>query len=91
MMYRLPADRHLHTYIKPWFDETTQHVIPLLLTCKQVYDEAEPVSYNHGLFAPTTERYNPALLFLKIALPNPSFRTHNIIISRKGLEILCSA
>lgn len=46
----LPANKQVHPYIKSWYDETTRAVVPLLLICRAVLEEAEQVLYGHGVF-----------------------------------------
>lgn len=46
----LPGNKQVHPYIKSWYDETTRAVVPLLLTCRAVREEAEQVLYGHGVF-----------------------------------------
>ena len=58
----LPADKQLHPYIKSWYDGTTQNVVPLCLTCRQVREEAEMVLYGQGQFSSVVFRYNEKLM-----------------------------
>ena len=58
----LPGNRCLHPYIKPWLDNTTKNVIPLLSTCQQVRDEAEIVLYSFGIFTSPIQKYDAKLL-----------------------------
>ncbi|MCJ1252433.1 hypothetical protein MMC24_000239 [Lignoscripta atroalba] len=58
----LPPNRRIHPYIKPWFDQTTKNVIPLLLTCKTIQNEAEGVLYGEGVFTSPLRKYDTKLL-----------------------------
>ena len=57
----LPADKHIHPYIKSWFDGTTRNVVPLFLTCHQIREEAEAVLYGEGRFYPPSYKYDQLL------------------------------
>lgn len=65
----LPVDKQVHPCIKSWYDETTQAVVPLLLTCRAVREEVEEVLYGYGVFTSVGESYinaaGPLLHFFK--------------------------
>ena len=65
LIYRhalLPRNRRLHPYIKTWYDLTTRAVIPVILTCKQIHDEASSILYEQGIFtAPPLQKYEKRL------------------------------
>ncbi|KAL8919007.1 MAG: hypothetical protein Q9172_005184 [Xanthocarpia lactea] len=49
LVYRhttVPANGKIHPYIGPWFDGTTRNLLPLLITNRQIYNEAQEVFFN---------------------------------------------
>ncbi|MCJ1475979.1 hypothetical protein MMC13_004643 [Lambiella insularis] len=58
----LPPDLGIHPYLKSWYDKTTQNIIPLFLTCKQIHKESESVLYREGVFTALTLKYQVQLL-----------------------------
>lgn len=46
----LPDNKQICPYIKPWYDETTRNVTPLLMVCRDVRREAEDVLYGEAIF-----------------------------------------
>ncbi|EON67331.1 hypothetical protein W97_06584 [Coniosporium apollinis CBS 100218] len=46
----LPPSKHVHPYIRPWYDQTTRNLIPLLRTCRQVREEVEEAFYSTAVF-----------------------------------------
>lgn len=46
----LPSNKLLYPYIGSWYDETTRTAVPLLLTCRQIREEAEEVLYGEAVF-----------------------------------------
>lgn len=57
----LPVDKHLHPYLKSWYDVTTRNVVPLFLTCRQIQKEAEAVLYGEGVFCAPEHKYDKSL------------------------------
>lgn len=46
----LPSDNLIHPFFKPWHDQTTVNVVPLLTTCRKIWREAEMVLYSWPIF-----------------------------------------
>ncbi|MCJ1365993.1 hypothetical protein MMC16_005118 [Acarospora aff. strigata] len=65
----LPANRRLHPYLKPWYDQTTRNFIPLLQTCRSIHDEAETVLYKQAVFTSLFWKYDLGLLQFFASLP----------------------
>ena len=57
----LPANKQLHPYIKPWYDNTTKNTIPIFLTCHQIHKEAEEVLYRQGVLCIAASKYHYCL------------------------------
>lgn len=58
----LPPTRRIHPYIKAWYDETTQNVLPLFLACKQIHRESESIFFGKGISTAPTHKYEVSLL-----------------------------
>jgi len=58
----LPPTRRIHPYIKSWYDQTTQNVLPLFLTCKQIHYESEAILFGEGIFTTPLRKYQIRLL-----------------------------
>ncbi|KAI9873043.1 MAG: hypothetical protein M1830_000886 [Pleopsidium flavum] len=58
----LPPEKLLHPYLKPWYDQTTRNVVPLLQTCRSIHEEAEKVLYQEAVFTSLIPKYNIRLL-----------------------------
>lgn len=54
----LPANKHIHPYIKSWYDQETRNAVPLFLTCRQIHTEAEDILYSHGVFSSSDPKYS---------------------------------
>ena len=46
----LPADKRIHPSIRSWYDKTTQDLLPILLSCTKVHDEATEFFYSQAIF-----------------------------------------
>lgn len=53
----VPYNNFVHPFLPPYFDETTQSLIPLFLTNKKVYQEAECVLYREAIFRSPARKY----------------------------------
>ncbi|MCJ1243767.1 hypothetical protein MMC30_000964 [Trapelia coarctata] len=58
----LPPTRQIHPYIKSWYDQTTQNVLPLFLACKQIHRESESILFGQGIFTTPLRKYQVKLL-----------------------------
>jgi len=67
----LPPNRRLHPYLKPWYDQTTHNLVPLLRTCRFIQNEAEKVLYEGAIFTSLTREHDHAFLnFVWKSLPD---------------------
>lgn len=65
----LPPNRLLHPYLKPWYDQTTRTLGPLLRTCRLIQNEAETVLYHGAVFTSLIRKYDVGLLEFFRSLP----------------------
>ena len=62
LLTMLPSDNTIYPYLRSWYDSETRKIIPLFLTCRQIYKEAQETFYTSASFASSIERYNTRFL-----------------------------
>lgn len=53
----IPPNGVIHPCLDTEVDETTKNILPVLLTCKAIHEEAEAVLYNQPLFSSCCPQY----------------------------------
>lgn len=81
----LPADKHLHPYLKSWYDGTTRNAVPLFLTCRQIQKEAEAILYGEGIFCAPAHKYDQPLSTFLENLPIRLARQINHTVTSRRL------
>ena len=66
----LPANKQIHPPIKSWYDGTTQNAVPLFLTCRQIYQDAQAVLYGDGVFCSPDPKYDLSMISFLQRLPS---------------------
>lgn len=57
----IPPFQVIHPCLSPITDSTSLNVLPLLLTCKEIYRKAEAILYQEAVFTSCSPRYEKAM------------------------------
>ncbi|EZF76350.1 hypothetical protein H112_02228 [Trichophyton rubrum D6] len=57
----IPPFQVIHPCLSPITDDTSLNVLPLLLTCKEIYRKAEAILYQEAVFTSCSPRYEKAM------------------------------
>ncbi|EFR02850.1 hypothetical protein MGYG_05851 [Nannizzia gypsea CBS 118893] len=57
----IPHFQVIHPCLSPITDGTSLNILPLLLTCKAIYQEAEAILYQEAIFSSCSPRYEKAM------------------------------
>ena len=77
LVYRhttVPANGEIHPYIGSWFDGITRNLFPLLMTNRQIYNEAQQVFFNTTTWSSLSAHYNQTFFEFLHKLPKSTLR-----------------